>query len=79
MKARITILCENTVAPGSPLGILGEHGFAAFIESSAGIYLFDTGQGNTLLHNAAALGIDLSRLSKIILSHGHLDHNRGVY
>jgi len=76
---RITILCENTVAPGSPLGILGEHGFAAFIESSAGSYLFDTGQGSTLLHNAAALGIDISRLSKIMLSHRHLDHNRGVY
>ena len=75
---KITILCENTVAPGSSLGILGEHGFAAFIESSTGSYLFDTGQGNTLLHNAATLGIDLSRLNKIMLSHGHLDHTGGL-
>ena len=48
------------------------------IETPAGRYLFDTGQGNTLLHNAAALGIDLARLDKIMLSHGHFDHTGGL-
>jgi 7,8-dihydropterin-6-yl-methyl-4-(beta-D-ribofuranosyl)aminobenzene 5'-phosphate synthase len=76
MKTRITILCENTAVPAK--GILGEHGFSALIETAAGRYLFDTGQGNTLLHNAAALGIDLTRLDKIILSHGHFDHTGGL-
>jgi len=76
MKTRITILCENTAIPAR--GILGEHGFAALIETSAGRYLFDTGQGNTLLQNAAALGIDLARLNKIMLSHGHFDHTGGL-
>jgi 7,8-dihydropterin-6-yl-methyl-4-(beta-D-ribofuranosyl)aminobenzene 5'-phosphate synthase len=73
---RIIILCENTAIPAK--GILGEHGFAALIETTAGRYLFDTGQGNTLLHNAAALGLDLARLNKIMLSHGHFDHTGGL-
>lgn len=72
----ITILCENTALPAR--GILGEHGFAALIETAAGRYLFDTGQGNTLLHNAATLGLNLARLDKIILSHGHFDHTGGL-
>ena len=76
MKTRITILCENTAIPAR--GILGEHGFAALIETPAGRYLFDTGQGNTLLQNAAALGLDLARLDKIMLSHGHFDHTGGL-
>lgn len=72
---KITILCENTAcAPG----ILGEHGFSALIETSKGRYLFDTGQGNTLLHNARVLGIDLCRLDKTMLSHGHFDHTGGL-
>ena len=73
---KITILCENTAIPAK--GILGEHGFAACIETASKCYLFDTGQGNTLLHNAAVLGIDLSRLNKIMLSHGHFDHTGGL-
>jgi 7,8-dihydropterin-6-yl-methyl-4-(beta-D-ribofuranosyl)aminobenzene 5'-phosphate synthase len=73
---RITILCENTAIPAR--GILGEHGFSALIETAAGSYLFDTGQGGTLLHNAAALGLDLARIDKILLSHGHFDHTGGL-
>jgi 7,8-dihydropterin-6-yl-methyl-4-(beta-D-ribofuranosyl)aminobenzene 5'-phosphate synthase len=76
MKTRITILCENTAVPAK--GILGEHGFSALIETPAGRYLFDTGQGGTLLHNAAALGLDLAHLDKIMLSHGHFDHTGGL-
>lgn len=72
----ITILCENTAIPAKD--ILGEHGFAAHIETREGRYLFDTGQGHTLTHNAATVGIDLSRLNKIMLSHGHFDHTSGL-
>jgi 7,8-dihydropterin-6-yl-methyl-4-(beta-D-ribofuranosyl)aminobenzene 5'-phosphate synthase len=76
MKTRITILCENTAGPGR--GILGEHGFSALIETAGSRCLFDTGQGGTLLQNAAALGIDLARLDTIMLSHGHYDHTGGL-
>lgn len=77
MKFRITILCENSVGPIS--GTLGEHGFAALIEPSAGKpLLFDTGQGATLLHNARRMNKDLSAVSKVALSHGHYDHAGGM-
>jgi 7,8-dihydropterin-6-yl-methyl-4-(beta-D-ribofuranosyl)aminobenzene 5'-phosphate synthase len=77
MTFRITILCENSVGPIS--GTLGEHGFAALIEPSAGNpVLFDTGQGATLLHNARRMNKDLSLISKVVISHGHYDHAGGL-
>lgn len=77
MPFRITILCENTVASLS--GTLGEHGFSALIEPSAGEpLLFDTGQGATLLHNARRMNRDLSLVRRVVISHGHYDHAGGL-
>lgn len=77
MKARITILCENSVGPIS--GTLGEHGFSALIEPSQGDpLLFDTGQGLTLLHNARRMNRDLSQAGSVVISHGHYDHAGGL-
>ncbi|MDD2364772.1 MAG: MBL fold metallo-hydrolase [Desulfuromonadaceae bacterium] len=77
MNYRITILCENSVGPLS--GTLGEHGFSALIEPTAGDpILFDTGQGLTLLHNARRMNKDLSRVKQVVLSHGHYDHTGGL-
>lgn len=77
MSFRITVLCENTV--GAISGTLGEHGFAALIEPSGGApLLFDTGQGLTLLHNAARMKKDLSSIQAVIISHGHYDHAGGL-
>lgn len=77
MSFRISILCENTV--GSLSGTMGEHGFSALIEPSDGApLLFDTGQGLTLLHNAGRMNKDLSKVQKVIISHGHYDHAGGL-
>ncbi|MEI6828209.1 MAG: MBL fold metallo-hydrolase [Desulfuromonadales bacterium] len=77
MNFRITILCENSVGPLS--GTLGEHGFSALIEPSAGDpLLFDTGQGLTLLHNAKRMNKDLSLVKQVVISHGHYDHAGGL-
>lgn len=77
MSIRITVLCENSVGPIA--GTLGEHGFAALIEPSGGeSLLFDTGQGLTLLHNARRMNKDLSKVLKVVLSHGHYDHAGGL-
>lgn len=76
IKHRISILCDNTVGPVS--GTLGEHGFAALVESPGGALLFDTGQGATLLANAQRLNKDLHRVETVVLSHGHYDHTGGL-
>jgi 7,8-dihydropterin-6-yl-methyl-4-(beta-D-ribofuranosyl)aminobenzene 5'-phosphate synthase len=76
MSVRLTILCENTV--GRANGAIGEHGFSCFVETDAGNYLFDTGNGAGLLHNASVLGVDLTSVRAIILSHGHFDHCGGL-
>lgn len=76
VKAKITILCENTV--GTPLPVIGEYGFSAFIETDDGNYLFDTGQGFGIINNAIVLGKDLRSIKKIVISHGHNDHTGGL-
>ena len=58
MKTKLTTLCENSV--GVPFGVTGEHGFACFVETEKGNYLFDTGQGLTITRNARVLGKDLA-------------------
>ena len=76
MQTKFTILCENSV--GVPFGAVGEHGFACFIESDSGNYLFDTGQGLGILQNAMALNKDLTSIKAIMISHGHYDHTGGL-
>lgn len=76
MKVRATILCENSV--GIPVGVVGEHGFACYLETENGNYLFDTGQGFGLIQNAMTLGKDLKAIDGVMISHGHYDHTGGL-
>lgn len=76
MQCRIRILCENTV--GKATGAIGEHGFSCHIETSSARFLFDTGQGKGLLHNADLLGVELNAVDAVVLSHGHFDHCGGL-
>ncbi len=71
----ITILADNTASPP----FAGEHGFSAFLDfgMERSALLFDTGQG-VLFENAAAAGVDLSRVGVIALSHGHYDHTNAL-
>ncbi|MFA6713900.1 MAG: MBL fold metallo-hydrolase [Victivallales bacterium] len=72
---KITVLVENT-ARGR--GVLGEHGFSLLAEYDGRKFLFDTGQGYALKHNAAKLKLGLEDIDAIILSHGHYDHTGGL-
>ncbi|HKW97421.1 MAG TPA: MBL fold metallo-hydrolase [Bryobacteraceae bacterium] len=58
---------------------IGEWGFSALVEADGRRILFDTGaRPETVLRNARELGIDLSGVDEIILSHNHADHTGGL-
>ncbi|MDA1307685.1 MAG: MBL fold metallo-hydrolase [Acidobacteria bacterium] len=57
----------------------GEWGFAALIEVDGRRILFDTGANDdTVQRNLKALGLDLSDVEVVILSHNHADHTTGL-
>jgi 7,8-dihydropterin-6-yl-methyl-4-(beta-D-ribofuranosyl)aminobenzene 5'-phosphate synthase len=56
----------------------GEPAFSALIEDGGVKVLFDTGYSDVFLKNAEKLGIDLTTIDYLILSHGHNDHTGGL-
>ncbi len=75
MELRITTLSENTANRGD---FLAEFGLSILVETGEVNVLLDTGQSISASHNADTLGIDLSKIDKIVLSHGHSDHTGGL-
>ncbi len=73
---RATILSENSVYHKPRL--MAEHGWSVFVETGRDKILFDTGQGQVLLHNARELGVDIEAASSVVLSHRHWDHTGGL-
>jgi len=71
---KITVVVDNHAAAGLKV----EHGLAMWIETPDQHLLFDTGQGEALVPNAEALGIDLGLTDQLVLSHGHYDHTGGI-
>jgi 7,8-dihydropterin-6-yl-methyl-4-(beta-D-ribofuranosyl)aminobenzene 5'-phosphate synthase len=72
---QLTVLATNI----SDYGGLGEWSFAALFESEQDAVLFDTGfKEDTVLHNVLHLGVDLSEVEKVVLSHFHSDHTGGL-
>lgn len=58
---------------------IGEWGFAALVEADGHRILFDTGaRPDTVLRNARELGVDLSDVRDVVLSHNHSDHTGGL-
>lgn len=76
IRGKLTILVDNVV-PGKSR-FLGEHGFSLLLETDDGNWLFDTGRGGAIAHNAVAAQKDLRRLTGVVLSHSHADHTGGL-
>ncbi len=73
---RITILYD---AFGAPSELARDWGFAALIEYGGKRILFDTGNDAALFErNVEALGVDLTHLDAVVISHRHGDHTSGI-
>lgn len=73
---RVTVLYD---AFGKSPAITKAWGFSALVEYGGKRILFDTG-GNAEIfeHNVKALGVDLTKLDFVVLSHRHSDHIVGL-
>lgn len=73
---RLTVLVDNATL--TDRYFLAEPGLSIYIEDGETRLLFDAGYSDVLVTNARKMGIDLLRVSEIVLSHGHLDHTWGL-
>ncbi len=80
MRFRIVVLVDDYAGYDVP-NLIAEHGLSIYVENldTGKSILFDTGQsGHVALHNAQVIGVNLSRISAVVLSHSHYDHSGGL-
>ncbi len=70
-----TVLVDNRTS-NPALGT--EHGLSILLETERHHILLDTGASDMPIRNAERLGIDLSTVEYIFISHGHSDHAGGL-
>lgn len=74
-SVNVTVLSSN-LANGATVG---EWGLSALVEVDGHCILFDAGRfPDTVIRNAAALGVDLSCITDVVFSHFHFDHTTGL-
>lgn len=73
---KLTVLCDNHTYIDRYY--LGEPAASYLIEDGERCILFDTGYSAVFIENARRMGIDLSRVTDVVLSHGHNDHTGGL-
>jgi len=72
---KLIVLMENTACRDD---LKAEHGLSLYIEACGKKILFDSGASAAFADNAEKLGVDLSQVDLMILSHGHYDHGGGI-
>ncbi|MEA5018553.1 MAG: MBL fold metallo-hydrolase [Erysipelotrichaceae bacterium] len=74
-QVEIAVLSEDHA---SSLPYHFEHGLSLFIKIANDAILFDVGQSMVFYENAKTLDIDIAKINKVIISHGHYDHINGL-
>ena len=74
--AKLWVLADNNTLIDRYF--LGEPAASYYLEIDGLRILLDTGYSDVFLQNAEKLGLDLGRLTHIVLSHGHNDHTNGL-
>src|SRR6202050_3861614 len=73
---KVTILYD---AFGESKELTKDWGFSALVEHNGKRILFDTGNDAAIFeHNVKALGVDLTKLDFVVISHRHADHATGL-
>lgn len=76
MPMQLTVLVDNNTLIDRYL--LAEPGLSFLVETEGTRVLFDVGYSDVFLRNAQKMGIDLSELDFVALSHSHEDHTWGL-
>jgi 7,8-dihydropterin-6-yl-methyl-4-(beta-D-ribofuranosyl)aminobenzene 5'-phosphate synthase len=73
---KVTILYD---AFGDSKELTKDWGFSALVVHNGKRILFDTGNNAAIFeHNVKALGVDLTKLDFVVISHRHTDHTTGL-
>lgn len=73
---KVTILYD---AFGESKELTKDWGYSALVEHNGKRILFDTGNDAAIFeHNVNALGVDLTKLDFVVISHRHADHTTGL-
>ena len=70
-----TVLADNRT---NDRALETEHGLSILLETERHRILLDTGASDLFIRNARRLGIDLSTVDYVFISHGHSDHAGGL-
>ncbi len=70
-----TVLTDNRTTNES---LETEHGLSILLETNGVKVLLDTGASDVFLRNAERMGIDISTVDYVFISHGHSDHAGGL-
>ena len=75
---KLVVLVDNYPNPQRP-DLQTAWGVSIYVETPSARILFDTGPDPEVLkHNAEVLGIDLSKIDAVVISHEHFDHVGGL-
>lgn len=75
---KVSVLVENEISKSCNSSFGCEHGLSVHIQLQNLSVLFDTGQTEIFAKNALEMGIDISEVNILVISHGHYDHGGGL-